>query len=139
PCLATRSTCSTPGIFTFAAHGNDQIVQNNKLIPYVQWSAPETMQQLRARGLARGQDVFSLSCGFGQQGSFGPVQAQFVADRNASKVYGADCFVLHNRKDRITALTVHSGRNGEGEQGAFQLFEPGGNGVPVEGASIREI
>jgi hypothetical protein len=71
-------------------------------------------------------------------GADGNNLAQRMADKNGSNAYGADGYVNFEKKDDITTLTVWSGRNKSGEQGAFQMFKSGEK-APDANSAVRSI
>lgn len=126
------------GAYTLAGHGDAARFQIDRKDGITGLNANETFAFMRATGLTRGQDVFSISCGFGKNNADGNNLAQLVADKNDSRVYGADGWVNYEKKGDVTTLTVWSERDGKGAQGAFQQFVPGGKGA-LAGAAIRSI
>lgn len=127
------------GTYTFAGHGDAGLVQIDKSAKQVRGlTFDQAYAHMQKTGLQLGQDAFSISCRFGMVGRDGQIMAQQVADKNGSNVYGADGWVNYDKKGDTTTLTVWSGRDKTGDQGAFQLFTPGGKG-PASGAAIKSV
>jgi RHS repeat-associated protein len=126
------------GTYTLAGHGNVGVFQVDKKDSIRGIDFNQTYDLMKNSGLQRGQNVFSISCRFGMAGADGKSMAQQLADTNGSRVYGADGWVNYEQIGDTTTLTVWSGRDQSGTQGAFQLFTPGSEG-PDSSSAIQSI
>jgi len=127
------------GWFTHGSHGNANLITNYDQNRQVSYPYGRALTELQNHGFARGQSLFSIACRFGMTDpASGRNLAQTIANENKSRVYAADGYVNYEQRGNTVTLTVWSGLNKTGSQGAFQLFKPGGSG-PSKGSEIVAI